>query len=55
MGSSQLLGKAEEMLVGNLAIDWQVGLLLLLVISFMETEISSSWMGHLANRLYLPK
>ena len=55
MGSGQLLGKAEEMLVGNLAIDWQVGLLLLLVISFMETEISSSWMGHLANRLYLPK
>ena len=55
MGSGQLLGKAEEMLVGNLAIDWQVGLLLLLVIAFMETEISSSWMGHLANRLYLPK
>ena len=24
MGSSQLLGKAEEMLVDNLAIDWQV-------------------------------
>ena len=55
MDSGQLLGKAEEMLVGNLAIDWQVGVVIVLVISFLETEISSSWMGHLANRLYLPK
>ena len=30
MGSSQLLGKAEEMLVGNLAIDWQVGVVIVL-------------------------
>ena len=52
MGTSKLLGKSDEMLERNLALDKgpiQGEVIILVVcLCFMETGISQGWVGHLA-------